>query len=445
MFQMPFRSGYYTTMLVTFAVRNHRSLHERAVLSMEATSDEHLAESRVISADGLRLLRSVALYGPNASGKSNVLDALRIMRNLVTASTASVTVNRPIPVEPFRLSSVAADEPSEFQVEFLLDGARYRYGFVADSKAVHAEWLKRKGKGKEATLFERERQDIESNPDFFPEGRERKQFVLPNALFLPLCAALNGEVSGKILGWFQKLRVVSGLNDAGSLYETAMRILKEPTQKAQVEAFAKRADLQISGLDAKEFQPSELNLPHDMPDAVRQAFLRRMAIHETEIKTRHVQFDPDGKEVGTVEFDLKTEESEGTKKFVGLSGPFHEAVNDGAVLVVDEFDARLHPLLTQAIMEWFHGPQNTSRAQLIIATHDVLLMDPDRIRRDQVWFCDKDEKGATHLYSLAEFDPKEVRPTTQFGRQYLLGLFGAVPHPSLLKAEPSQPEQNNHV
>jgi hypothetical protein len=234
------------------------------------------------------------------------------------------------------------------------------------------------------------------------------------------------------------------VNDTGALYDTAMRILKEPTRKAELESFAKRADFNICGLATKEFQPADLNLPKDVLDSVGENLMRQLTIQGTDIKTRHVQFDPDGKEVGIVEFDLKVDESEGTKKFVSLSGPLHEAVTDGAVLVIDEFDARLHPLLTQAIVEWFHGPQNTSRAQLIIATHDVLLMDPERIRRDQVWFCDKDEKGATHLYSLAEFDPKDVRPTSQFGRQYLLGLFGAVPHPALLKAAPLQLEEDSH-
>jgi AAA15 family ATPase/GTPase len=136
-----------------------------------------------------------------------------------------------------------------------------------------------------------------------------------------------------------------------------------------------------------------------------------------------------------VEFDLKKDESEGTRKFIALSGPLHHAVEDDGVLVVDEFEARLHPLLTQAIIDWFHSPLNPGRAQLIIATHDVHLMEPERIRRDQVWFTEKDDKGETQLYNLAEFDPQDVRPTTKFSRQYLLGLFGAVPRLALLKGD----------
>ena len=156
----------------------------------------------------------------------------------------------------------------------------------------------------------------------------------------------------------------------------------------------------------------------------------------TEIKTRHTLFDDDGKEQGTVEFDLKKDESEGTRKFIALSGPLHHTVEEGAVLVVDEFEARLHPLLTQQIIEWFHSPLNLGRAQLIFATHDVLLMEPERIRRDQVWFCEKDSHGATDLYCLAEFKPQQVRPTTKFSKQYMLGLFGGIPKLALMKGDP---------
>ena len=421
-------------MLISFAVANHRSIRERQILNLEATSDDHLSESRIIEADGMRILRSAALYGPNASGKSNLVDAMITMRRLVLAASPSAQVNRKIAVDPFRLSSESAQAPSEFQVEFLLDGHRYRYGFQADATAVRAEWLKRKGKGKEATLFTREAQQIEVNPEQFREGQERKQFMLPNSFFLSLCAQLNGEISGKVVGWFQHLRFVSGLSDTSILAYTAKRLL-DPQQNATLVAFAQRADLSICGLSSKEGKVPELELPKEMPDEQREQFLREIAMANTEIQTRHPQFGPDGKEVGTVEFDLKKDESEGTRKFIGLSGPLHHTVEDNAVLVVDEFEARLHPLLTQAIIDWFHSPLNPGKAQLIVATHDVLLMEPERIRRDQVWFCEKDDQGATELYSLAEFDPQDVRPSTKFGRQYLLGLFGAVPRLALMKGD----------
>ena len=156
-------------------------------------------------------------------------------------------------------------------------------------------------------------------------------------------------------------------------------------------------------------------------------------VFRPEIKTQHVRYGRDGKETGTVEFDLKRQESQGTRKFIALSGPLHHTVGQGSALVLDEFEARLHPLLTREIFRWFHSPANRSNAQLVVATHDIGLMEPEIMRRDQVWFCDKDGKGATSLYSLAEFDSTKVRPTTRFSRHYMQGLLGAVPKLALLK------------
>lgn len=422
-------------MLIAFAVENHRSIRERQVLNLEATSDDHLTESRVLEADGLRLLRSVAIYGPNASGKSNVLDAMMTMRQLVLAATPR-SDEQEISVEPFRLSRKAAGQPTTFECTFLLEGARYRYGFAADKKRVHEEWLMRQRIGhKEARLFTREGQEIDVNADQFREGMERKQFALKNTFFLSLCAQLNGETAGKVMNWFRRLRFITGLSDTGYFHFTAKR-LQDPKAQQQLVEFAKRADLSICGLTSKLSDGKDIVLPENLPEQDRTRLIEEVAMANTEIKTQHKLFDDDGIETGTVDFDLKKDESEGTRKFIALSGPLHHTVEDSAVLVVDEFEARLHPLLTQQIIEWFHSPLNPGRAQLVFATHDVLLMEPERIRRDQVWFCEKDSHGATELYSLAEFKPQQVRPTTKFSRQYMLGLFGGVPKLALMKGDP---------
>ena len=422
-------------MLIAFAAENHRSIRERQVLNLEATNDDHLAESRVLDADGLRLLRSVAIYGPNASGKSNFLDAMITMRQLVQAAPPR-SEEQEIPVEPFRLSRKTAAQPTTFECTFLLDGMRYRYGFAADKKQVHEEWLMRQKIGhKEARLFTREGQDIDVNGEQFREGMERKQFALKNTFFLSLCAQLNGEIAGKVMNWFRRLRFVTGLSDTGYFHFTATR-LQDPKAQQQLEEFAKRADLSICGLSSKIADKGSIVLPDNLPEQDRARLIEEIAMANTEIKTRHTLFDDDGHEDGTVEFDLKKDESEGTRKFIALSGPLHHTVEDGGVLIVDEFEARLHPLLTQQIIEWFHSPLNPGRAQLVLATHDVLLMEPERIRRDQVWFCEKDAHGATGVYSLAEFKPQQVRPTTKFSRQYMLGLFGGVPKLALMKGDP---------
>ena len=146
-----------------------------------------------------------------------------------------------------------------------------------------------------------------------------------------------------------------------------------------------------------------------------------------DITTVHPLYGKGEKVNEFVGLDLATHGSEGTQKYIFLSGPLQHTVKENAILVIDEFEARLHPLLAREIIEWFHGPENQGTAQLIIATHDVLLMDPSLFRRDQIWFCEKDISGASSAFSLADFDPNQVRPTTKFSRQYLLGIFGAIP------------------
>jgi len=154
------------------------------------------------------------------------------------------------------------------------------------------------------------------------------------------------------------------------------------------------------------------------------------------IFTRHPVFDAQGKAIGEEEFDLAENESEGTRKFLAMAGPVLHTLEEGSVLVVDEFEARLHPNLSKALLAWFLGPANTKNAQLLLATHDTGLMDPELLRRDQIWFCEKNDQGATSLYSLAEFDPQDVRSSTKFNRQYLMGIFGAVPHVALEEFQP---------
>lgn len=420
-------------MLISFAVRNHRSIKDQVVLNLGATSDDHLEESRVIRCGKARPLRSVAIYGANASGKSNIVKAIKTMQRIVLAATSpsvmsqSASVTRYIPVEPFRLSTLTQDAPSGFHVEFILEDYTYSYGFEVTKVSVVSEYLTRKGEfGKEAVLFEREANAPLKIGDSFAEGKDREPFLRPNSLFLSLCAELNGGVSTKVLGWFQKINIMDGLSDAQNLHDTYER-MREPDGVAALADFARRADLGISGLKLREFDVKKI--PAEISQEARGWF----ALYNTDITTRHAKYGPGGEPFGEVELSMRQHESSGTQKFVMLAAPLQKAIDSDSVVIIDEFDSKLHPLLTRELFEWFHGKSNKSKAQLILCTHDVLLMEPERIRRDQVWFAEKDSQGGTTLHCLAEYPSDEVRPTTKFGRRYLLGIFGAVPHPNLLK------------
>jgi len=418
-------------MLISFTVSNFRSIRDRQSLILEASADSTHAHSHVIAQKpGPGLLKSAAIYGANASGKSNVINAMIWMRQFVLQSISEKIETPKIPVEPFRLQKGNEDQPSVFEVEFLLEDARYRYGFAVGREGIAEEWLFRKrAKGKEACVYTREGQSINAN------AREEKGLdpfakrTRPNALFLKVCAEFNFPFAEQVMGWFRRLRFVSGLSDQGLIWFTANRI-KEGKHRNELLRFVQKADFQIGGIRSRTEPLTEDQLPPFLSPEDKAGILARDPVMG-EIFTRHEVFSDDGEVVGETDFNLEEDESEGTSKFVALAGPILHTLEEGSILLIDEFEARLHPNLTKAILQWFHGPENNKGAQMIIATHDTGLMHPDLLRRDQIWFCEKDDRGGTSLYCLDEFDKQEVRTTTKFNRQYLQGVFGAVPKPAL--------------
>ena len=413
-------------MIIAFSVQNFKSIRDLQTISFETRSDDHLAWSNVIKDGKLRLVKTVAIYGPNASGKSNLVGAMVWFRNFVISSSKEGQVGDSIAVQPFLLSSETENAPSHFEVEFRWEGFDYRYGFEVTSKAVESEWLYRKSpSAKEAKLFHREGQKFMVSAANFKEGKGLEPRTRANALFLSVCAQFNGEEAGKVLKWMDGFRHVSGLSESGFYGFTAER-LQNPKHREQLLDLAQKADFNIQSLRS-EFEPiTEEKLPAGMSTEIRKRLLSEKVM-SADIKTAHHKLDAKQKIVGKVEFDLQEDESSGTQKFIALSGPIMHTLEEGSILVVDELEARLHPRLTQAILDLFHSPANRKNAQLICATHDVTLLDPERFRRDQVWFCEKDTTGATDLFTLADIDSNLVRPTSKFSRQYMLGLFGAVP------------------
>lgn len=435
-------------MLIEFCVGNYRSFRDPVTLSMVAANlrsqDKQLDENNVFDAGPkLRLLTGAAIYGANASGKSNLVRAMQFMRNLVLRSAEGTQPTGGIHVERFRLSTTTAEKPSYFQVVFLLDGVRYRYGFEATGEQVVSEWLYYVPATREARLFERQ-QDQFSFGDGFREGRELAEKTRPNALLLSVAAQFNSALAQKVVGWFRtRMRVASGLDDAGMRVFT-LAALQNPEMRDQIAELVHRLDLGISDLRIEK-TPLEtaswlsLSLSSDtlkwLQTAMETLQKRSPELGRTRagdnqelvsIKTVHPAFDAEGEPVEAEIFNLDEHESEGTKKLVSFAGPLILALRNGQLMIVDELDARLHPMITQAIIGLFNSPQsNPQHAQLIFTTQDAGLLDRRFFRRDQVWFTEKDRQGATQLYSLAEF---KVRNDASFGRDYIRGKYGAVPY-----------------
>ena len=420
-------------MLIEFTVGNFRSFRDPQTLSLVAapikSKDPELDENTVIkTAANPDLLTSAAMYGANASGKSNLVRALAFMKRFVMHSLKETKATGGIQVEPFRLHAATVGQPSHFEIVFIEGGKRYRYGFEVTKERVTAEWLFFVPSTREARLFEREGDDITVG-SYFKEGRDLEQHTRPNALFLSVVAQFNGPKAQKLVTWFGRLGIISGVDDIGMMPFTLMQLVEGEHSEA-IKQLVCRLDLGIGDLQVEKTVRSKPQLPDEMPDEIRQAFLTIMNASDADerlsIHTIHTQYDHEGNPVGQELFELDEHESEGTQKLFSMSGPLLDTLQKGRVLVVDELDARLHPLMTREIISLFnHKATNPNGAQLIFNTQDTNLLDNRLFRRDQIWFVEKDQQGASHLYSLAEF---KVRNDKDYERGYIQGRYGAVPY-----------------
>jgi uncharacterized protein len=413
-------------MLIEFSVENFLSFDERMTLSLAAAPEldepDGLLENTFDAPGGLRLLKSTLVYGANASGKSNLVKAVIFAQRLVLSSAKETQAGEPIKVKPFLLGPTVRERGSSFELIWIDGAVRYRYGFSVDGSRVLAESLFRAPAtgGDELELFRRDVAGIAVG-EGFPEGRGIESKTRPNALFLSVVAQLNGAESERILAWFRaRLGVVSGVTDAALMAFTLAQIRKGASTEG-ILRLAREADLGITGISAVDITAEML--PNKLPEEVRRQFLSG---EYGALKVRHQRFDSAGNVAGEADFDID-DESEGTQKLIALAGPLLDVLKNASVLFLDELDARLHPRLTRALVSLFHSESNPNNAQLVSATHDTNLLDPLFLRRDQIWFTGKDRRGATKLYSLAEFDPPDGDDGARYERDYLLGKYGAVP------------------
>ena len=414
-------------MLIEFSVGNFLSIKDRQTLRLDASSiSEH--KDQLIDAGRYQLLRSAVIYGANASGKSNVLKAMAAMRQIVWTS-AEQSSTAEIKVEPFLLSTETENAPSYFEVLFIIDTVRYRYGFEADKVAIRAEWLYVAKKRQEMPLFLRENDSIEVFKEF-KEGKGLEEKTRDNALFLSVCDQFNGQLAKKILRWFVNFNTISGLSHQ-ALRKFTFRMLAENRENQILINFLNQFNLGFTLIKIEKeilrgdgYSTSlELDQSKSFEDADNEGI--------TVAKIMRQKFDVDGEPVNSVDFDLGRNESSGTNKMFDLLGPIFDTLEHGKALIVDELDAKLHPLMTQAIIRLFNDPAlNHNNAQLIFATHDTNLLTDGGFRRDQIYFTEKDRYGATCLYSLVEYQEDngdKVRKDRSFEKDYIQGRYGAIP------------------
>lgn len=409
-------------MLLAFRVTNYRSLRDQHELSFVATEvDDGVARPTGVKADGreISVVPSIGVFGANASGKSNLLAGLRAMRDAVrTSVTEWAAKGDGVPREPFALDPACRDETTLFEVELLLGPnsrhqVRYTYGFELSDERVEAEWLHAYPHGRRQVWFDREADRPDGGDDFrFPgEGlRGSKDSLVeltrPNALFLTVGASFNHPQLGAVHRWFlENLWLVSPGEDLARRSLYTRELLTDPRRGGayhdRIVSLLRVADLGIVGLRV---------------DTSRPAGEQIRFLHSGSGKTANA-------------LDFATQESLGTHAWFAFLGPLFDVLDEGRVLLVDELDSSLHPVLAAEVVRLFQDPEaNPNGAQLIFTTHDATLLGAGTtvrpLGRGQVWITTKRATGETELYPLTDAHPRKEE---NLERGYLRGRYGGVP------------------
>jgi len=415
-------------MLIQFEVNNFNSIKDTVTFNLQSTLEENNHSFKKLD---YNLLQSSVIYGANASGKSNLLKAMKMMTSLVLNQKSITQSTDKLEHQPFLLNSETQTASTSFEIIFIVNETVFRYGFEYDSEIIYSEWLFSSGEVKrESKLFYRDiDEDFYINPTRFKEGRGLDKKTLPNHLFLWKCDSENGEISQKIMKWFSNFNMIDGLDNRGYLQYTNKK-LSDNLFKEDILNLVKIADLGISDIDTHEEKITDEILEKlELPANLKESILKDGGLTQIDTLTQHKKFDKDNNLIGNVEFDLNNNESLGTQKFFAMSAPIIDTLKCGKVLIIDELDASLHPILTMHLIKMFHNKDiNKNNAQLIFATHDTNLLQDDLLYRDQVWFTEKDKYGATDLYSLLEYKENSTRKDTNKEKYYLQGRYGAIPY-----------------
>ncbi len=361
-------------MLIEFTIGNFLSFKDKKTLSLEATSIKEHFETNLIQNEKYSLLKGAVIYGANAGGKSNFIKAMSTMRRLVLQSFNASSATE-LNVTPFLLNTDTYDKPSYFEILFLIDNIRYRYGFEVDNIVVKTEWLFVSQKRSEKPLFLREGDGIEIFP-LFKEAKDLEEKTRDNALFLSVVDQFNGSIAKSIMQWFANFITISGLSHE-RYKNVTFRMLENEDTKPQLLEFYKKLDLGFESIDLEKEPIDTKEFPKIFSEElVKQLLPDIEGKSKINIKTLHNRYDNQNEIAGVEKFDMRLQESSGTNKVFNISGPIFEVLRDGGLLVIDELDASLHPLMTLTISKLFNSFEyNKKNAQLIFATHDTNLFE----------------------------------------------------------------------
>jgi len=360
------------------------------------------------------------IYGANASGKSNLVRALHLMRGIVLES-AALQPQQLLNVQPFRLDETSSREPTLFEVTIMIGGVRYQYGFEFIPARIISEWLLVYQKSKPQRWFDRRsghsdgKDRFEFGPHLSGPKRIWQEATRSNALFLSTAVQLNSEVLAPLYSWFAlALNVFLGGGQVPPDFSTSM--IQNPVGQARIASLLSAADIAIASISAEPMKGFRQSIKLDLANGMTDSKIEEAEIMMPRFKHK----------IGDVSADFEFgDESEGTQKLFSLAGPLFDIIENGRILVIDELDRSLHPLLVRQIIETFHDPKiNCRGAQLIFTTHDTAQLDSSLLRRDQIWFTEKSRFQSSELVPLMDFSP---RKDEALERGYLGGRYGGIP------------------
>lgn len=385
-------------MLIEFRFQNFLSYKAENKLSMvKIKSFKELEDSHIIKTNrDFDLLKTAAIYGSNGGGKSNFIFAMNFMTRRVHNSFAESLKKEEDKTSPnyyFKLNEESEKAPSMFEVSFLKNDIIYRYGFLIKEYEIISEWLYKKVEV-ETLLFKRNNSTFTINKNSFIEGIKYKDEVNSNVLFISHLAQYNGKESSIIFDWFLNLNIVSGLDHKH--HKSITEKLLSSSEKFKLW----------------------------LTQAVKFLDITNIELSNNNIVTYHNKYDKNNIITSSVQFDIEYDESQGTRKLIYLLGAIYNTLIDGKVLFIDEFDSKLHPNLSKKLLDFFHII-NRHRAQFVFTAHDAILLDKELLRRDQIWFVDRNHFNESIIYPMSDFNANVVRSTSDFKKKYLNSAFGA--------------------
>lgn len=445
-------------MIIEFSINNYLSFKNPVTMSMAASNpvkelegvEGDLNNVFYDSSNKVKYLKSSVIYGANGSGKSNLFSAINFFRMFILNSSKESLAEDEIKVTPFLFSSVTENQPSSFEMIFMIGKIRYRYGFETTKKEIVSEWLfslNIEESTRESNCFTREFQEIKVNPKTFKEAKGVESRTRKNALFLSSVAQWNGEESIVIQKWFREnINIISGTDS--TLAFTINRFLEKPSFRKKIIDFIQLVDTGIEDIRIEEKILGNLlsKVPADtknerinlLVDELQRELEKRIKEEtsnpkrkEITINTYHKKYDEAMNLIDLAELKFIFE-SAGTQRLFALLGPWFETLEKGKILIIDEFGSNIHTKLSVELIKIFQSKINNTNAQLIFASHDTNLLRNDLFRRDQIWFTEKDgESGSSDLYSLVEYKINQatsVRNDASFEKDYLIGKYGAIPY-----------------